>query len=86
MTWDVVNELDAAHARDNSGVTPEAAVDLLLRNSAAAAAAIRALTDAELDRAATVSLNDARRSPASSCSRITPSATATTAWRGSGRR
>jgi DinB superfamily len=58
VTWDVVNELNAAHARDNSGVTAEAAVDLLLRNSTAAAAAIRALTDAELDRAATVSLND----------------------------
>jgi hypothetical protein len=33
------------------------AIDLLRRNSAAAAEAIRALGDAELDRAATVSLN-----------------------------
>jgi hypothetical protein len=58
VTWEVVDGLNATHARDNSGVTLDAAVDLLLRNSAAAAAAIRALSDAELDRAATVSLND----------------------------
>jgi hypothetical protein len=38
-------------------VTKEAALDLLRRNSAAAAAAIRVLSDAELDKAAPVSLN-----------------------------
>jgi ribonuclease HI len=37
-------------------VSKEEALDLLRRNSAAAAAAIRALSDAELDRAVTVSL------------------------------
>lgn len=57
VTWEVVHELNATHARANGGVTPEAAIDLLRRNSAAAAAAIRALSDEELDRAATVSLN-----------------------------
>jgi hypothetical protein len=57
VTWGVVNELNATHARANDAVTKEAAIDLLRRNSAAAAAAIRALSDEELDRAATVSLN-----------------------------
>jgi hypothetical protein len=57
VTWKAVHELNAAHAQTNSSVTKEAALDLLARNSAAAAAAIRALTDEELDRAAAVSLN-----------------------------
>ena len=52
-----VRELNAAHAAQFDGVTKEEALDLLRRNSAAAAAAIRALTDDELDRAATLSLN-----------------------------
>jgi hypothetical protein len=56
VTMDAVHEMNAGHARDYDGVTPEAAVELLRRNSAAAAAAIRALSDAELDRAAPVSL------------------------------
>jgi hypothetical protein len=38
-------------------VTKEEAVDLLRHNSAIAAAAIRVLTDQELDRAAPISLN-----------------------------
>ena len=58
VTWDAVHELNANHARANNVVTKEAALDLLRRNSAAAAAAIRAMSDEELDRAATVSLND----------------------------
>jgi hypothetical protein len=57
VTWNVVNELNAKHASANSAVTTEAAIELLRRNSAAAAAEIRALSDEELDRAATVSLN-----------------------------
>jgi len=57
VTWDVVHELNAKHAADYDHVTPEAALSLLLQNSEAAAAAIRALSDEELDRAATVSLN-----------------------------
>jgi hypothetical protein len=51
-----INAMNAAHARDNADVTKEATLDLLRRNSAAAAAAIRALSDAELDRAAPASL------------------------------
>ncbi len=56
VTSDVVNEINAAHAKEHDAVTKEAALDLLRRNSAAAAAAIRALRDDELDRAAPVSL------------------------------
>ena len=57
VTWDDVHEMNAGHARENDAVTKEAALDLLRRNSTAAAAAIRALSDEELDRAAPVSLN-----------------------------
>jgi hypothetical protein len=57
VTWDVVHEMNAAHAREYDAVAKEAALDLLRCNSAAAAAAIRALGDEELDRAAPVSLN-----------------------------
>ena len=57
VTWDAVNELNAGHASEFDAVTKEAALDLLQRNSTAAAAAIRALSDEELDRAAPVSLN-----------------------------
>ena len=56
VTADVINDMNAQHARDFDNVTKEEALDLLQRNSAAAAAAIRSLSDAELDRAAPVSL------------------------------
>ena len=57
VTWDAVHTMNRDHAQENDGVTKEAALALLTGNSAAAAAAIRALSDAELDRAAPVSLN-----------------------------
>ena len=57
LTWEAVDAINRDHARDNDGVTKEAALALLAANSAAAAAAIRAFTDGELDRAAPVSLN-----------------------------
>ena len=57
VTWDVVHEMNARHAAENDTVTKQAALDLLRSNSAAAAAAIRAISDEELDRAAPVSLN-----------------------------
>lgn len=56
VTPQAVDDMNAGHARDNDGVTKADAVDLLQKNSAAAAAAIRALSDSELDRAALVSL------------------------------
>jgi hypothetical protein len=51
-----IDAMNAAHAKENDGVTREAAIEVLRRNSAEAAAAIRALSDAELDRAAKASL------------------------------
>lgn len=56
VTMDDIHKMNAGHARDNDGVTLSAALELLRRNSAAAAAAIRALRDEELDRAAPASL------------------------------
>ena len=58
VTWDVIHAVNARHALENDAVTKEAALELLAQNSAAAAAAIRAFGDAELDRAALVSLNE----------------------------
>jgi hypothetical protein len=57
ITWDTIHEINARHAREFDGVTLEEALELLQRNSTAAAAAIRALDDQALDRAAPVSLN-----------------------------
>lgn len=57
VTWDAVHEINAKHAAEHDGVTKAAALDLLRKNSGAASAAIRALSDAELDSAAPVSLN-----------------------------
>jgi hypothetical protein len=57
VTWDAVHEMNARHAEEHDAVTKAATLDLLQRNSAAAAAAIRALSDEQLDRAAPVSLN-----------------------------
>jgi DinB family protein len=57
VTWDAVHTINAEHAQEHDATTKEAALDLLRRNSAAAAAAIRALSDEQLDRAAPVSLN-----------------------------
>src|SRR6185295_7568283 len=51
VTMDDVHAMNAKHAADFEGVTREIAVDLLRRNSAAAAAAIRGLTDEQLANA-----------------------------------
>jgi hypothetical protein len=56
VTMDAVHAMNAQHAKDHDAVTKEAALVLLRCNSAAAAAAIRALTDEDLDRSALVSL------------------------------
>jgi hypothetical protein len=57
VTWEAVHAMNRDHATGNEVVTKDAALALLAKNSAAAAGAIRTLTDAELDRAAPVSLN-----------------------------
>jgi len=57
VTWDAVDTINRDHAKAHEHVAKGAALALLKANSAAAAAAIRALTDEELDRAASVSLD-----------------------------
>jgi hypothetical protein len=57
VTWEAVATMNHGHANENDGVTKQAALALLASNSASAAAAIRAMSDEELDRAAPVSLN-----------------------------
>jgi len=56
-TWEALAKMNAKHAREHATVTKAAALELLRRNSRQAAAAVRALTDDELDRAAPFSLS-----------------------------
>jgi hypothetical protein len=56
VTWEVVAGLNGKHASDQVAVTKAAALELLRKNSREAAAAVRAFTDDELDRAAPFSL------------------------------
>jgi hypothetical protein len=56
VTMDDVHAMNAAHAREHAGASKAEALDLLRHNSAAAAAAVRALSDDELDHAALASL------------------------------
>ena len=56
ITGDAVNQMNAGHAKEYDAVTKDDALNLLATNSAAAAAAIRTLTDDELDRVAPVPL------------------------------
>ena len=56
ITAQAINDMNAGHAQENDAVTKEATLELLRNNSAAAAAAIRSLTDDELDRSAPVLL------------------------------
>jgi hypothetical protein len=51
VTWEAFAELNANHAHGQAWVTKAAALELLRRNSRNAAAAVRAFTDEELDRA-----------------------------------
>jgi hypothetical protein len=56
VTMDDIHAMNAAHATANAAVGRQDAIDLLLRNSAAAASAIRSLSEAVLDSAAPASL------------------------------
>jgi hypothetical protein len=58
VTWELVNDINARHASEHDGVTKAEALDLLRVSSHAAANAIRALSDDDLDRAVPLSLND----------------------------
>jgi len=57
VTWDVVADLNAKNASENAAITKVAAIELLRKNSREAAAAVRAFTDEQLDRAAPFSLS-----------------------------
>ena len=56
VTMQDIHAMNAAHAQEHDAVTKDETLELLRRNSAAAAAAIRALSDEELDRAEVASL------------------------------
>ena len=51
-----INQMNAGHAQEHDAITKDEALKLLATNSVAAAAAIRALTDEQLDTAAPVPL------------------------------
>lgn len=57
VSWDDVHAMNAAHAKEFDAVSKADALALLRKNSTAAAAAIRALGDADLDNGSTISLN-----------------------------
>ena len=56
VTAEAINEMNARHAIEHAAVTKDEAIELLRQNGAAAAAAIRALGDEQLAKAAPVSL------------------------------
>lgn len=57
VTWGVVAEMNAKHALAHGAIGKQETIEFLLSNSHAAAKAVRAFTDEQLDRAAPVSLN-----------------------------
>ena len=57
VTWEVVAGINAKHAQDQAAATKAATLELLRKNSREAAAAVRALTDEQLDQAAPFSLS-----------------------------
>jgi|SRR5687767_3129052 len=57
VTWAAVAEMNAKHAQDNAGCSKQETIELLKKNSQAAAQAVRGLSDAQLDSAAAFSLN-----------------------------
>jgi DinB family protein len=56
VTWAVIADVNAKHAKEKAAVTKAEAVAFLRKNSKAAADAVRLFTDEQLDRANTVSL------------------------------
>jgi len=57
VTWEVVAELNAGHAREFAAVTKAEALDLLRKNSREAAEAVRGFTDEQLEQAAAFGLS-----------------------------
>jgi hypothetical protein len=56
LTWEAIAQLNAKHAHGHAAVGKAETLKLLRENARAAAGAVRALTDEQLDRAAPVSL------------------------------
>ena len=54
--WSAIHEMNAKHATDNAKTTKDQAIAHLKQNSRVASAAIRALTDEQLDTAAPITL------------------------------
>lgn len=54
--WSAIHEMNAKHAKDHAATTKEQAIAHLKKNSREASAAIRALTDEQLDTAAPITL------------------------------
>ena len=57
VTWAAIAEMNAKHAQEHATCNKEETIVLLRTNSAAAAKAVRAFTDEQLDSAAPLSLN-----------------------------
>ena len=56
VTWAVVADINAKHAKEKASVSKTEALEFLRKNSQAAADAVRKFTDEELDRSGRVSL------------------------------
>lgn len=57
LSWEVVSVINARHGDEHARATKADTLDLLRRNSRAAADAVRTFADEDLDRAAPLSLN-----------------------------
>jgi hypothetical protein len=57
VTWEAVADMNAKHSQEQAAVAKAATIELLRRNSKAAAAAVRTFTDEQLDGSAPFSLS-----------------------------
>lgn len=57
VTWEMVDQGNAAHASEHASCTKDETLELLKQNSIAAVEAIRALRDEQLDQGAPISLH-----------------------------
>ncbi len=57
VTWEAVADMNSNHSKENGNVAKTAALQLLMKNSREAAAAVRTFTDEQLDTAAPFSLS-----------------------------
>ena len=57
VTWDMVDQMNADHADSQGNCSKAETLELLQKNSTAAADAVRALSDEQLDKASPISLN-----------------------------